>query len=97
MAHGVAARSGLNSSPPARPAGEQAVAELADEPQLEQPPELGQGAHRTPQGERRTHVDHGNPVLLHRGAIFGDRCSAAPTHSTNIAGGRGLFATLAGC
>ena len=70
---------------PARQSGlEQAVAELADRPQFEQPPEFGQAAHRPPEGDRCASVGHGNHVLL-----WGSTSAIGnPTHSTNIPAGR---------
>ena len=66
IAHGPAARSGLNRSRARQSGLEQAVAELADRPQFEQPPEFGQATHRPPDGDGCASVSHGNHVLFDR-------------------------------
>ncbi len=46
---------------------EQAVAELARRPQLEQSPEFGQAAHRPPEGHRCACVNHRNSQYKYPG------------------------------
>ena len=89
---------GAEQQPARQAGGEQAVAELTDEPKLEQASKLGKGAYRLPQGERRTCLDHDNPVpVASPGRLAAIDVRRPPDPQYKYPAGPALFATFAGC